>query len=235
MRETVAELKRSNAELEQFAYVVSHDLREPLRMVTAYAQLLGRRYAGQLDADGEEFLHYVTDGARRMERLIDDILAFSRVGRCAVPPSGFESGDALQTVLDDLRPAIAETGAEVMVGPMPAIVADRGQIERLFENLLANALKYRDPERPLRITVSGEEASTIWQFSVADNGIGIDSADFDRIFMVFERLHGREVPGTGLGLAICKKIVERHGGRIWVDSALGAGSTFHLTLARREP
>ncbi|MGE5547838.1 MAG: sensor histidine kinase [Solirubrobacterales bacterium] len=231
----IADLRRSNAELEQFAYVVSHDLREPLRMVSSYAQLLSRRLGPGLDADSAEFLHYITDGARRMEGLIQDVLTFSRVGRCAIPPKAFASRDALDCVLDDLQHLIAETGARVDIGPMPTVVGDRGQIERLFENLVANALKYHRPDAPPCVRIQGEERPDAWTFSVADNGIGIDGADRDRVFMVFERLHGREIPGTGLGLAICKKVVERHGGRIWVESKRNQGSTFFFTLARRDP
>ncbi|MEW5728675.1 MAG: ATP-binding protein [Pseudomonadota bacterium] len=234
LKAAVSDLRRSNAELEQFAYVVSHDLREPLRMVSAYSQLLAKRYAGALDADGQEFLHYITDGAHRMERLIDDILTFSRVGRCAVPPQAFPARAAVEAALDDLSTLIAETGADIEVGPLPEIVADRGQIERLFENLVSNALKYRRPDAAPVIRIQGQRMVDCWWFQVSDNGIGIEPAEQDRVFLVFERLHGREVPGTGLGLAICKKIVERHGGSIWLDSTPGEGSTFHFTLARRD-
>lgn len=233
LRATVADLRRSNAELEQFAYVVSHDLREPLRMVTAYSQLLARRYADRLDEDGQEFLNFITDGAHRMERLIDDILSYSRVGRCAIPPQAFAARQALDAALDDLSTQIQDTGASLEIGPLPDIVGDRGQIERLFENLVGNALKYCRPDVPPVIRIQGVEQPDCWSFQVADNGNGIDPADWDRIFMVFERAHGRDVAGTGLGLAICKKIVERHRGRIWLDSTPGEGSTFHFTLARR--
>lgn len=234
LRAAIADLRRSNAELEQFAYVVSHDLREPLRMVSAYSQLLSKRYAGILDGDGQEFLHYITDGARRMERLIDDILAFSRVGRCAIPPQAFPVQAAVGAALDDLAAMIADTGASIEVGPLPAIVADRGQIERLFENLICNALKYRKASVAPIIRIHGHGTAEGWKFQVADNGVGIEPAEQERVFLVFERLHGREVPGTGLGLAICKKIVERHGGHIWVESTPGVGSTFHFTIARRD-
>lgn len=226
----IADLRQSNAELEQFAYMVSHDLREPLRMVTSYAQLLERRCAGQLDGEAMEFLHYLTDGARRMERMIEDILRFARAGRSASLPSAFPSRDALDSALEDLGAAMEEAGGIVTVGPMPNIVADRSHIERLFENLLGNALKYHRPGTPPVIHVEGVEIAGGWQFSVADNGEGIAPNDCQKVFMVFERLHGRDIPGTGLGLAICKKIVDHHCGRIWVESTPGEGSTFYFTL-----
>lgn len=230
MARLVADLRQSNADLEQFAYMVSHDLREPLRMVTSYAQLLERRCAGQLDGEAIEFLHYLTDGARRMERMIEDILRFARAGRSAALPSAFSSRDALDAALEDLGAAMEEVGGAVTVGTMPDIVADRSQVERLFENLLGNALKYHRPGIPPVIHVEGGEIASGWQFSVSDNGEGIAAADHQAVFKLFERLHGRDKPGTGLGLAICKKIVDHHGGRIWVESTPGEGATFYFTL-----
>lgn len=232
LRQSIAELRRSNEELEQFAHVVSHDLREPLRMVTAYAQLLSRRYAGRLDDDADQFIAYITEGAHRMERLIDDILDFSRVGRAECHRAPLDSRLALDAALADLQPRIAESQARLTIAAMPRILADEVQMERLFANLVGNALKYHRPGVPPEILVRGEECDEGWHFSVADNGEGIAPADQERVFMVFARLHGKDNPGTGLGLAICKKIVERHGGRIWVESVPGRGSTFHFVLAK---
>ncbi|CAA7614107.1 ATP-binding protein [Magnetospirillum sp. UT-4] len=227
----VEELRRSNAELEQFAHVVSHDLREPLRMVSSYAQLLARRYGDSLDEDGRTFIHFITDGAARMERLIEDILDFSRAG-AATRLEAFPAARAVDAALDDLGPVMAEHRAAIRVAPLPEVVADETGIERLFANLIGNAVKYRRPDLAPTIVVTGEECAEGWHFAVADNGEGIAPEDHERIFMVFARLHGRDRPGTGLGLPICRKIVERHGGRLWVDSRPGHGSTFHFTLRR---
>lgn len=229
--QSVEELRRSNEELEQFAYIASHDLQEPLRMVASYTQLLARRYKGRLDDDADDFIAFAVDGASRMQGLIEDLLAFSRVGtkgRALLPTS---SEDALGLALRNLHAAIEETGVTVTHDPLPVVAADDTQLIQLFQNLVANAIKYRGPEAPVIHVSAVPKDDQSWKFSVKDNGIGIEEQYFDRIFNMFERLHQRnEFTGNGIGLAICKKIVERHGGRISVDSQPGEGSTFHFDL-----
>jgi PAS domain S-box-containing protein len=230
-RDLLARLDASNKDLEQFAYVTSHDLQEPLRMIAGYAQLIERRYRGRLDTDADEFIAFLVDGAKRMQAMIQDLLEYSRVERMGDPFGAVDVGDVLDEVRRNLGLALAETGGRVEMGEMPVVQADRSQILRLFQNLIGNALKYRSPERAPVVTVSAEPGGHGWTFSVADNGIGIDPTYFDRIFLVFQRLHTREhYDGTGIGLAICKKIVERHGGRIWVEAVPGQGATFRFTL-----
>jgi PAS domain S-box-containing protein len=224
------ELRRSNEELERFAYVASHDLQEPLRMVGSYVQLLAKRYRGKLDADADEFIGYALDGALRMQRLIEELLAYSRVGTRGAEPVPTDAGVVVAGALRSLKLAIEEAGAAVRVEPLPTVLADPGQLEQVFSNLLSNALKFRGSAPP-EIQVSAERRDRAWELRVRDNGIGIEPQYFERIFVIFQRLHGREeYPGTGMGLAIVKKIVERHGGRIRVESAPGAGSTFAFTL-----
>ncbi|HEU0012925.1 MAG TPA: ATP-binding protein [Longimicrobium sp.] len=224
------ELARSNAELEQFAYVASHDLQEPLRMVASYTQLLARRYRGRLDDDADEFISYAVDGVTRMQALINDLLAYSRVGRREITITRVDLGALLARVLVILGPAIEEAGAAVTHDPLPTVHADAGQLGQLLQNLVGNALKFHGDDPP-RVHVGAERGDGEWHLWVADNGIGIDPEFQDRIWVIFQRLHSRaEYPGTGIGLAICKKIVERHGGRIWLDSAPGRGATFHFTL-----
>lgn len=226
------ELRRSNQELEHFAYVASHDLQEPLRMVSSYTQLLARRYAGQLDADADEFIGYAVDGATRMQRLIQDLLAYSRVGTKAHDFTPTPSGRALERALANLRASIEESGAIVTADELPQVVADEAQLVQLFQNLVGNSIRYQQSGSVAHIHVSCAPADNdTWRFSVRDNGIGIDSQYFDRIFGMFQRLHGRdEYAGTGIGLAICKKIVERHGGTLTVESEPGHGSTFFFDL-----
>lgn len=291
LRQTAAELARSNADLEQFAYVASHDLQEPLRMVASYLQLLERRYAGRLDATADEFIRFAVEGAKRMQTLINDLLAYSRVDRTGRPLVPTDCGQALQRALANLRVAIAEAEATVVAEPLPWVLGDATQLTQLFQNLLSNCLKFRAP-RPLRIDIwarpvtsgaaleragpaqaglaatgsssqpegaaepprhvaaegsaggsamanagqPGAVRPTHWIISVRDNGIGIDPEHFDQIFLIFRRLHTRDqYPGSGIGLSICKRIVERHGGRIWVESQPGQGATFHFTLPAAEP
>ncbi len=224
------ELAHSNRELEQFAYVASHDLQEPLRMVASYTQLLARRYKDKLDDDANEFIHYAVDGATRMQALINDLLALSRIGTHAKPMGPCESELALSRALTNLRIAIQESGAEVTHDGMPNIVADITQLTQLFQNLIGNALKFRG-SHPLKVHIGVERKLRDWQFSIRDNGIGIAPEHFDRIFVIFQRLHGKqEYPGTGIGLAVCKKIVERHEGSIWLESKPGEGTVFYFTI-----
>ena len=226
------ELERSNSELEQFAYVASHDLQEPLRMVSSYTQLVLRRYGDRLDGDAKEFMAYVVDGAARMKQLIEDLLAYSRVGTRGKEFKPVAVEVALRRAINNLRTAIEESGASITYDPLPTVEADDVQLAQLFQNLMGNALKFRSASVP-RIHVFSKELETEWEFAVQDNGIGIEPQYFDRIFMVFQQLHTKgEFPGTGIGLAICKKVAERHGGRIWVSSTPGEGSTFHFTLPK---
>jgi PAS domain S-box-containing protein len=224
------ELARSNAELEQFAYVASHDLQEPLRMVASFTQLLAKRYNDKLDADGRDFIAYAVDGATRMQTLIADLLNYSRVGTRGKPFQSVNCDAILERVLVVLKPAIKESGAVVRHDPLPTVSGDEMQLEQLFQNLLANAIKFHSETPPL-IHVSAEHIGKEWNFSVRDNGIGIAPEYTERIFMIFQRLHTKaEYPGSGIGLAICKKIVERHGGRIWVNSESGTGTSFFFTI-----
>ncbi|QLG28209.1 PAS domain S-box protein [Halorarum halophilum] len=230
LNETVAELRESNQRLEQFAYIASHDLQEPLRMISNYLQLLEGRYADELDENARDFIDFAVDGAERMKEMINDLLAYSRVETEAEPLEPVDSGAAVSNALDDLRLQIEENDAEIDVGDLPTVVADRNQLEQVFQNLVSNAIKYRDDEPP-RVEIDAERGDGEWVFRISDNGIGIDPAHVDRIFEVFKRLHtNEEYPGTGIGLALCEKIVERHGGRIWVESEEGEGATFWFTI-----
>ena len=228
--ERTAELQRSNEELQQFAYVVSHDLQEPLRVVASYVQQLAERYQDKLEAEANELIGYALDGAKRMQQLIVDLLAYSRIETTGQEFAPTDCEGVLQRVLGDLRVAIEESGAEVTHDPLPQVMADNVQLGQVLQNLLGNAIKFRSQEPP-RIHVSARQEGQQWVFSVRDNGIGINPRYAERIFGIFERLHPRtEYPGTGIGLAICKKIVERHGGQIWVESEPGKGAAFFFTL-----
>ncbi len=232
LKDSTEDLARSNKELEQFAYVASHDLQEPMRMVGSFVQLLSRRYKGRLDPDADEFINFAVDGATRMQTMINDLLAYSRVGTRGKPLAPTDSEAALARALDNLKVAIAEKGAVVTHDGLPVVVADETQLTQLFQNLVGNAVKFQAKDKPL-VHVSAAAGTDGFTFSVKDNGIGIDPRHKDRIFQVFERLHReREFKGTGIGLAICKRIVERHGGRIWVESRPGRGSTFFFTIPR---
>jgi hypothetical protein len=224
------ELARSNRELEQFAYVASHDLQEPLRTLASYAKLLSRRYEDQLDAKANRFIRYILEEALRMQALINDLLRYSRVGR---QPQNFAPCDCaavFDVVVQRLEGAIANSGATVTGNDLPTVFADETQLIQLFQNLISNALKYRSPELPV-VQVAAVQQEGQWLFSVRDNGIGIEPKYAERIFMIFQRLHTQEeYSGTGIGLAIAAKIVERHGGRIWVESELGQGAIFYFTI-----
>jgi light-regulated signal transduction histidine kinase (bacteriophytochrome) len=230
LRETADDLARSNRDLEQFAYVASHDLQEPLRVVSGFVQLLQQRYAGQLDAKADEYIEYAVDGAKRMQALIQDLLAYSRVGTRGQGLGLTDAGAALRQAQSSLRTRIEETGATVTHGELPTVRAEGTQLAQLFHNLIGNALKFHG-EAPPKVHVEACREDDHWRFSVRDNGIGIDPEFRDRIFLIFQRLHNRrDYPGTGIGLAICKRIVDRHGGQIWVESQLGQGATFHFTI-----
>jgi signal transduction histidine kinase len=233
LKHYTTELERSNQELQQFAYVASHDLQEPLRMVTSYLQLLERRYKSQLDADADDFIHFAVDGANRMQGLIEGLLTYSQIGTQGAPFELTDCQAVLQRVLANLEVSIRESGALVTCDPLPQVVGDSRQLEQLLQNLIGNAIKFRGKRRP-EIHVGIGEEDTSWLFSVRDNGIGIESQHAERIFALFQRLHTQEeYPGTGIGLAICKRIVERHGGRIWVESEPGHGATFYYTIPQR--
>jgi len=232
---TVGELKRSNDELQQFAYVASHDLQEPLRMVASYTQLLAKRYKGRLDSDADEFIAYAVDGSNRMQGLIQDLLAYSRAGTNGKALHEISSEKQLKDALANLRATIQESGALVTHDSLPAITTDDTQLVLVFQNLIGNAIKYRSAEVPRVHVSAAKNGGKEWIFSVRDNGLGIDPQYFDRIFVLFQRLHGREeFKGTGIGLTICKKIVERLGGRIWVESQPQKGSTFYFALPERD-
>jgi light-regulated signal transduction histidine kinase (bacteriophytochrome) len=230
LRELAADLRRSNEELEQFAYVASHDLQEPLRMVASFTQLLEEKVGKELDQDALDFMGFVMDGANRMQALINDLLEFSRGSSKGQPPEPVGSNVAMGRAVSSLIRTMEESGAVVTNDELPPVMADASQLERLFLNLLGNAIKFRGAETP-RVHVSADRVGDDWQFSVSDNGIGISQEYSERVFHIFQRLHSREAyEGTGIGLAVCKRIVERHGGRIWLESEPGRGARFQFTI-----
>ncbi len=227
----VKALARSNADLKQFAYIASHDLQEPLRTIVSFTQLLRKRYSSQLGQEGEEFLEYAAEGARRMQRLIKDLLAYSSATtERELVRSPTDCEHALETALRNLAAGIRESGASVTHDSLPKVHAHPTQVVRVFQNLVGNSIKYRRDGEPPKIHVAAERDGAHWRLSVRDNGPGFEPAESERIFGVFQRLQDRSVPGTGIGLAICKRIVEAHGGRIWAESKLGEGATFFFTL-----
>ena len=232
LSQVMEELTRSNEELEKFAYVASHDLQEPLRMVSSFARLLKNRYKGKLDQDADDFINFAVDGANRMQVLITDLLAYSRVGRWGNEFKEESSDAVLERALSNLKVVVEQRGAVVTRDPLPVMMGDDSQLAQLFQNLIGNAVKFCKDRTP-HIHVSSERRGNKWVFSVRDNGIGIAPEYFERIFLIFQRLHGKqEYPGTGIGLAICRKVAERHGGRIWVESEPGSGSTFYFTIPK---
>jgi light-regulated signal transduction histidine kinase (bacteriophytochrome) len=227
-------LEHSNAELQQFAYVASHDMQEPLRMVTSYLDLLHRKYGSELDSKAKEYITFAVDGAERMRELINDLLEYSRVESRPMKLEDVDVNKLVDEVVKDLHVAIVEAKAEVFVGPLPTIVADKMKIKQVFQNLISNAVKFHGAV-PLVVAVSAHRMEGEWKFAVQDNGIGIDPKYKEKIFEMFQRLHTKEeYPGTGIGLAITKKIVEQHGGRIGVESELGKGSTFYFTMPSKD-
>ncbi|MFW6283036.1 MAG: PAS domain-containing sensor histidine kinase [Minisyncoccales bacterium] len=233
LRELNEKLKRSNEELEQFAYVASHDLQEPLRMVSSFTQLLQKRYQDKLDEDANEFIDYAVDGAKRMQKLINDLLLFSRVGTRGNPFKPTDMNKIIEEIKIDLRQLIQETNAKMLMDSLPTIKADKGQMRQLMQNLILNAIKFRKKDKRPKIDISSKENDNHWIFSVKDNGIGIDQEYFEKIFIIFQRLHNKsEYGGTGIGLAVCKKIVKRHGGEIGVKSQKGRGSTFFFSIRK---
>ena len=224
-------LEHSNAELQSFAYAISHDLQEPLRMISSYVKLLGRRYKGKLDQDADDFINYAVDGVDRLSHMITDLLDYSRVDAHGQEQQPTQSFQILQDALANLDSAIQESGAVIDVSNLPVVMADPHQLARLFQNLISNAIKYRSPDRRPKIVLNAIRQGECWKFSISDNGIGIEPESSGRLFQLFQRLHNRqEYPGTGIGLATCKKIVEQLGGRIWIESTPGEGSIFYFTL-----
>lgn len=235
LSEQARELERSNRDLEQFAYVASHDLQEPLRKVASFTQLLQKRYGGSLDDRADQYIEFAVDGAKRMQRLIQDLLSFSRVGRTGVPREDVELEAVLAGALSELSERVVETQAEIVHDPMPVVHGERALLQQLFVNLVGNSLKFRDPERPPKVRIEVRSMRAHWEISVVDNGIGIDAQYAERVFIIFQRLHPRdEYAGTGIGLSLVKRIVEYHKGRIWIEPAAGGGTIVRFTLARRQ-
>jgi signal transduction histidine kinase len=224
------DLGRSNVDLQQFAYIASHDLQEPLRMISIYSQIVGDRYRGRLDAEADDFLKIIINGVRRMDTMIRDLLSYSRaVHTASIDTESFSAGYAVDTAIANLETAIEESGAVIKRGELPTVVHNRVQLTQVFQNLISNSVKYRGADPPI-VAISAAQDGADWIFSVKDNGLGIDPEHGNTVFDPFKRLHGREYPGNGVGLAICRRIVERHGGRIWVESEAGRGANFSFTI-----
>jgi signal transduction histidine kinase len=235
LADKVVELARSNAELEQFAYVASHDLQEPLRMIANYTQLLAERYRGRLDEQADKYIHYSVDGAVRMQALIQDLLKFSRVGKADIEPKAIECRVAVEQALKNLNAAVEESGAVVNWKGLPVVMADSSLLTQVFQNLISNAIKFHGSETPM-IQIDAEKKGHEWVLSVSDNGIGIRAESWQDIFVIFRRLHTRtEYAGNGIGLAICKKIIERHGGKLWIEGQVAPGCRFKFTLPAEPP
>nr|WP_297424391.1 ATP-binding protein [uncultured Actinotalea sp.] len=231
LQEQAEDLRRSNRDLEQFAYVASHDLQEPLRKIASFTQLLAKRYEGQLDERADQYIHFAVDGAKRMQRLINDLLSFSRVGRIGGEVGDVDMARALDQVRSDLEPVIEEAGARVEAPDLPVVQGEGPLLVQLLQNLVGNALKFRHPDRPPHVRITAERDGDCWEFACEDNGIGIDAQYADRVFVIFQRLHPKDVyEGTGIGLALCKKIVEYHGGHIWIDTSVTEGTRIRWTL-----
>ncbi|MGE5379228.1 MAG: sensor histidine kinase, partial [Candidatus Aminicenantes bacterium] len=232
MIKALLDVEQSNSELEQFAYIASHDLQEPLRMIASYSQLLTRRYEGKLDSKADQYINYITEGVQRMQTLIMDLLHYSRTATSKEDLKPVDLNIVMTEVLTDLKVAVETSHADIRVSPLPALMANHTQIRQLFQNLIGNAIKFRGDEIPV-IEVGALEEAERWLFSIKDNGIGIDQEYSEKVFMLFQRLNDREkYPGTGIGLAVCKKIVERHGGKIWIESEAGKGTTFFFTIRK---
>jgi light-regulated signal transduction histidine kinase (bacteriophytochrome) len=227
-------LARSNEELKQFAYIASHDLREPLRAIAGFSALLAERYTGKLDQDADDYIRFITDAASRMHNMINDLLSYSRLDTQSEPLGSCDMSQMLGLAQSNLLAAISEQHAKITHDVLPVVQADATQIVQLFQNLIANAIKFHGNEPP-RVHVGAQQRDSEWEFTVRDNGIGIDPRHADTVFQIFKRLHTSDrYPGTGIGLAVCKRIVERHGGRIWVERNADQGSTFHFTLPSRQ-
>jgi light-regulated signal transduction histidine kinase (bacteriophytochrome) len=230
---TAEELLRSNRDLEQFAYVASHDLQEPLRKVISFSQLLQQRYGGQLDERADEYIEFAVDGARRMQVLINDLLAFSRVGRLSADLEPVELDRCVDRALDNLSPRIEEVGATVQAGDLPTVEGEVNLLTAVFQNLIGNAIKFRRPDVAPVVRITVAESPEHWEVAVADNGIGIEPEHADRVFVIFQRLHSKDAySGTGIGLALCRRIVEHHGGTIWVDTTVSEGTTIRFTIPK---
>jgi light-regulated signal transduction histidine kinase (bacteriophytochrome) len=225
------ELEQANDELKEFAYVASHDLTEPLRTISGFVQLLEQRYEGQLDESADEFIGFIVDGTERMQSLIEGLLSYSRTGRSELVQTRVDLNNTVNSAIGALAAAISEADADFELGELPVVAGDSGQLNRLFENLISNGVKFRAEGRKPLIKIGAESHAGAWHFFISDNGIGVEERHRERIFNVFQRLHGAgEYRGTGIGLSICKKVVERHGGRIWVEETEGGGSTFKFVL-----
>jgi len=234
LRRLMKELKRSNEELEQFAYVASHDLQEPLRMIASFTQLLEQRYKDKIDEDANDFMTFIVEGVLRLQNMINDLLTFSRVGTSGKPFKETDTNIVFSNVKSYLKTMIEESNTMISIDPLPVVIGDEALLTQLFQNLISNAIKFHREGISPQVYISGIEKKNKWIFCVRDNGIGIEKDDIDRIFVIFQRLHKRnEYGGTGIGLAICKKIIQRHGGNIWVESEIGKGSTFHFSISKR--